>query len=316
MRFVTRRLSAGLSAHQAAWSDGRPQEGIRLLRDRLKQEPVRELRVELADMLLGVGSYEEVVAVANEVLKEESGCAHALFQRGQAKERMGKVEEAVADYQQCVKQEKHAGALLRLGVRSEDVSLLEAALGECDEPDDKADVLFERARLKQRKGDGDGALIDYERAIVAVDSYAPAYFGRGDVLLAKGEYLRALHNYDRFWELHTRFYSSRPELEASSFSDESVMELCVKKAACYCGLQMWEMAGNAAETAQEIGVPGKQMALACYYRGRAHNGEGDEEAALREMVASLCSGVELRAARLLHDDLTARRAERVAESKS
>ncbi len=97
MRLVVRRLWwAGLSAHQAAWSDGRPQEGIRLLRDRLKAGPDRGLRVELADMLLGVGSYEEAVAVASEVLKEESDCAHAMFQRGHAHERLGNVEEAVA----------------------------------------------------------------------------------------------------------------------------------------------------------------------------------------------------------------------------
>ncbi len=190
------------------------------------------------------------------------------------------------------------------------MALLNEALTECDDAEDKADVLFERARLKQSAGDSDGALADYERAIVAVDTFAPAFFGRGDVMLAKGEYLKALHNYDRFWELHASFYGRRRELEASSFSDESVMELCVKKSACYCGLKMWGMAISSADTALEIGMPGRLMALAHYYRGRAYEGEGDEEAALQDMVSSLCSGVELKGARLLHDDLTARRAER------
>ncbi len=320
MRLVRRRWSSSAAAaaepYRAPWAQGRPEEGIRLLRERIAMEPKRrELRLELADMLMGVGAFGEVVAVADEALRETgtgADRARVLFQRGDARERLGDVAGAEADYSECLAQGRREAAVLRrLGLLQRSVPLLDEALSKTDGPEGRAEVLYERGKLRAGAGDSDGAMEDFEAAIALHDGCAPAHFGRGDVLLRRGAHLEALQCYDRFWELHKAFYAQRSSgnrLDQSSFSDEALMEVLVKKAACCGGLDMWDTAAQYCDMAREVGVPGRLMALACYYRARAHDAEGDADSALRLLQESLGWG-ELGAARLLREELLARKGE-------
>src|SRR4051812_31732390 len=50
---------------------------------------------------------------------------------------------------------------------------------------------------KQLKGDFDGAISEYDKALAADPNYAVAFFNRGNVRHARGEFEAALPDYDR-----------------------------------------------------------------------------------------------------------------------
>jgi tetratricopeptide (TPR) repeat protein len=69
------------------------------------------------------------------------------------------------------------------------------------EPTDSAEALSKRGEAKRRKGDLDGALADFERALALQPDLAAAYSGRGLVRNAKEDFERALADLRRAFEL-------------------------------------------------------------------------------------------------------------------
>jgi tetratricopeptide (TPR) repeat protein len=170
-----------------------------------------------------------------------------------------------------------------------------------DDAEDLADLHTKRGLLRVRLRQLDDALVDFDRAISLHDRCAPAYYYRADVFLVQEEYLRALHNYERFFELHNDFYSSRADFDPQSFTDATVLDFCVKKAACYSGMKDWEMVRECCDIVlqQEMELREKQprfLALAHYYAGKAAEGGGLTQEAIQHWNTSLSFGLRLDAA--------------------
>lgn len=306
-------LEPPVPPHRAAWEDGRPQDGVQLVREALARDPSSlELRKELLDMLVGVAAFEEAVDVATAILEQGGACAETQYQRGEARERLGRSAEAVADYEAAVALDpRHALARARLASLTGDPTMLDAAIAACaDDGEARADLLYERGRLLFGHRALDEAMADFEQAIVANPRCAPAYFGRGDVLLLRDDdHIRAMHNYDRFWELHERYFAERPGLDRlGSFPHTALLDLLTKQAACYAGLQLWDSCLRTCNRVMELAVLPADAALvatAQFYAGRAHEGLRQPDDAMDHYERALALRPSLRAARLRLDALVA-----------
>ena len=281
------------------WREGRPEEGLRLARQHLASSPRDPLLLlELADMELGAGSVSEAARLAEAALAAGAKRSSALFLRGAARELLGDAEGAEADLRECLREEEgHSGAARRLASMTGSPEVLSRAVAREEERRERAVLLYERGRLLLARRRAEEAMRDFEAALEADEECAVAHFGKADVLALGGEFGGALHHYDRFWELHGRFYGRRPELNSSSFSDASLVELCVKRAACYAGLNMWQMVAKCAETALQVGETTGTPA-AHWYRGKAHEAENEMERAKEQF--EMADKVQRRLERLAH----------------
>lgn len=333
------RRAYALATHQQLWAEGKPLEGLAVLRELIGKaaslEAKTDLHKELLDMLVGLQQYKEGVTVANAILHHGAPCAQTLFQRGECKERLGESpEDDYEDALQC--DPRHVGAMRALARRSkrprDAVALLTRALDVAETADEndaegmedgeRADIHCERGVAHTRLQQLDDALVDFDRAIaLSQQRCAPAYMAKGDVLLMRHDHLRALFNYDNFFEKHAAYYTN---INSGKGAGNAVLaDLCIKRSACYAGLGDWPMVDASARAALEFashcaGVDGaagsKFAALAEYYMGRAAEGMDDNAAALQRYSAAIAGGTGVRSA-LLQRALLLRSMNREEEAK-
>lgn len=307
-----RRFStSALSPHQLLWAQGRPRDGLRMLREALGSSVPQDvgLKKELLDMLLGLSEYAEGIQVGNELEEAGALCADTAFQRGECKERLELTKEALDDYRLALaKDPLHVGALRRLARLCEaphGVALLTQALDVVDQEDeDLADLFCERAVLYTRLTLLDDALKDYARCLQLNPKCAPAHAGKGDIHLMRRDYVAAAHNFERFMDLHARYYLKGNSVSGSG--DAIMMDMCVKRCMCYAGLGDWEMVLETGKLALDlyhnaIGVAHRARVL--YYMGRAHEAHGDMLEAMNAYTGAIDSGHPPRAALLQRSKL-------------
>ncbi len=95
------------------------------------------------------------------------GLLHAYFNRGLARQRMGRLREAVADFDKALEDD-----------------LLS--------PASRVEAHYNRGLARRKLGDLQGALNDYTRAIELNPRFAHPYYSRALILAARGDYLLAL----------------------------------------------------------------------------------------------------------------------------
>lgn len=268
------------------WQEGKPEEGIRLLRQDIRSSQhvndKTSLQKKLLDMLLGVSQYEEGVHLANEILEREAKCAQTLFQRGECLERLGRVEEAIDSYQRCLGacEEKdrstRVSCLLRYGRLlggEKGLSLLSEALdlGSSFDSFSREYILLSRGQVYYAMQRLQEANADFDAVIELNPKCAPAYASKGDIALLQRDHILALHNYDRFWDMHEQYYASRSAWlnKKTSFGDDAIAFICIKRAVCFAGLDDWEMVDDCVDMVLQMpnDVVGEHnMAIAKYYK--------------------------------------------------
>jgi len=152
------------------------------------------------------------------------------FQRGTEWYRQGKLQEAVAAFQQCVALDPtFPNARYNLGVALGDAERYDEAIpclqqviqveAERAEAYNSLGFLFSRRRQPQQ------AIAYYEQAIDLNPQYAQAHFNLGMTLLQLGDYRRGLVEYEWRWKTgqFTPFQCPHPQWDGSSILDKTLL---------------------------------------------------------------------------------------------
>ena len=146
-----------------------------------------------ADNLYESGDFNGAVALYTKYIELHPGNTKALYNRGRSFEELGKVEDALADFEQVLKIDKeHTQAnvsmamdqYFRLKDYPNSIEYLNNALaGEKKSP--KAFTL--RGKAYQKLGDLKKAASDYNNAISTDSEFGDAYYARGSLKVFLGK---------------------------------------------------------------------------------------------------------------------------------
>jgi tetratricopeptide (TPR) repeat protein len=238
-----------LKPHQLLWAEGHPEEGLRLLREVMAAQPTVTHRKELLDMLVGLNEFAEGLQVADALVREGEGCANSMWQRAECLERLGRRADALKDLEHALQLDSdHIGALRRLAHLADPTrgaALLTRAMELVDDEVERADFFYERGITHTRAQLFDEALRDFNAALELNAMCAPAHAAKGDVFLIRKEYASALVAFQRFIDVHQNYYTRHNSTAGAG--DSIVIDVLVKRCACYAGLEDWEMVGQCSQ---------------------------------------------------------------------
>ncbi|MGE5537863.1 MAG: tetratricopeptide repeat protein [Gemmatimonas sp.] len=152
-------------------------------------------------VLIQLGRVPEAIDGLNAVLERETS-ADAFYHRGNALKRLGRADEALADYERALTLApddpeilyNRGNALLDLGRWSEAIASYDAALKSAP---GYPDALNNRGIALQRQGRAAEAVASYDAALAAAPQFAAAHYNRGNALKDLHRYEEALASYDR-----------------------------------------------------------------------------------------------------------------------
>ena len=318
--FRVARFYSSVPLYEQKWKEGNTKESFEMLHGMVEKDPQNVvLKKELLDMMLALNYLKEGSVLASDILEQEQ-CAATLFKMGECHERMGELEKAVDCYEASLNLERSWQVLRRVAnlmdpTENESIVFLSEAIDLCeDDKDAKALLLVDRGLIKLRNSDLDGAMSDFDAAIKQDEQCAIAYFALGDCYLMRAEpnteyfesledgpekaailqdLKKAIGNYDLFWDWHLEYFKKYPEFEKHS-GDFVIFDYCVKRAACYTGLEDWPMVEQAADYVlilEEDFVDNNdikpKLALAHYYRARAYESHKEYFFAVRHYQSSI-----------------------------
>jgi tetratricopeptide (TPR) repeat protein len=135
--------------------------------------------------------------------------AFAHVTRGNAYQRRGEHDHAVADYEAAIKLDPNSGFAFssRAGLRYADGEV-DRAIADYDRVIElKPDALnfIARGNVHLAKADADRALADFDQAIAQEPTLAFAHFSRGNAYVMKGDADRAIASYGEAIKLQGRF---------------------------------------------------------------------------------------------------------------
>lgn len=140
-----------------------------------------------ADDYFEQGKFAEAISIYNDFIKFNPQNMKAFYNRGRSFEELGDVEKAVKDFEKVVSlDENHIQANISLAVneyfRTKDYSKTIVFLNNAlDKDNSNTMALTLRGKAKQRLGDFDAAMKDYNAAISIDPDFANAYFARGSI---------------------------------------------------------------------------------------------------------------------------------------
>ena len=142
-----------------------------------------KLRKQALDKLYA-GNYEDTIKVLNEAIELDSQSDTAYLNRGVAKSRLGKYEDAIVDYDKAIQ------------LAASDTAY------------------YNRGFAKAKLGKHDAAIDDFTMSIKLEPKFVPAYTLRGESKAALGQHEDAIDDYNKAIELessHAVAYVSRAD---------------------------------------------------------------------------------------------------------
>ena len=157
-----------------------------------------------------LGRHEEAIADHDEAIRLQSGFAEAYNNRGNAKFHLGRHEEAIADHDEAIRlkpdlSEVHSNR----GAAKDVLGRHEEAIADYDEAirlkPDFAAAYSNRGEAKNNLGHHEEAIEDLDQAIRMKPDYAAAYNNRGDAKNNLGRYEEAIEDLDQAIRLKPDF---------------------------------------------------------------------------------------------------------------
>ncbi len=230
------------------------------------------------------GEYDRAIADYDQALRLDPKHANAYNGRGDAYNTKGEYDRAIADYDQALRlNPKDALAYIRRGNAYDNKGQYDRAIADLDQairfnPKD-ADAYYNRGLAYNNKGDYDRAIADYDQAIRLNPQHVNAYDGRGVAYNGKGEYDRAIADYDQAIRLNPR--------DANAYINRSLA--CNNKG---------DYDRAIADTTSAMELDPKK-ANAYDYRGDAYKAKGDYGRAIADYTKSI--ELDLKNATYLND---------------
>ena len=148
-------------------------------------------------------------------LKPDLGGAY--INRGNAKQKLGQYEAAVADYDEAIRLNPDlAEVYINRGGAKQKLGQYEAAVADCNEAirlkPDLGGAYINRGNAKQKLGQYEAAIADYDEAIRLNPALVEAYSNRGVAKAGLGQYEAAIADYDEAIRLnpdHSEAYINR-----------------------------------------------------------------------------------------------------------
>ena len=181
----------------AAWGDdmaGKP-----------TKEEMSRLIKEMSE-LFEAKDWGSLFARAGAFIKKFPEEAEGYFYRGSAKNKLGRDEEAIKDYDKSIELGPHnANIYYNRGVAKNKLGRHEEAIKDYDKAIEldphNASTYYKRGNTKVQLEDYDGAIKDYDKAIELDPHNASAYNNRGSAKDKLGRHEEAIKDYDKVIEL-------------------------------------------------------------------------------------------------------------------
>lgn len=151
----------------------------------------------IADGYFDEGKYREAIEIYSEFIQYNPHNMKALYNRGRSYEELGETDKALSDFTKVLDlDESHVQANISMAMneyfRNKDFV---SAKIYCDRALDKTGanklVLTLRGKSKQKMGNLEEALKDYNAALSVDSEYAEAYFARGSLFFVQKRNSRA-----------------------------------------------------------------------------------------------------------------------------
>ena len=169
------------------------------------------------------GTFETVIDVYDKALRLKPNFSEAYNNRGNAKDDLGRHDEALADYDEALRlTPDDAEVYNNRGVAKNNLGRHEEALADYDEAirlkPEYAEAYNNRANAKSNLGRHEEALADYDEALRLKPDDAEVYNNRGNAKSSLDRHEEALADYDEAIRLKpddARIYNNRGNMNAS-----------------------------------------------------------------------------------------------------
>ena len=174
------------------------------------QPDFAEAYVNRANAKMRLGRHEEAVADCDRAIALQPNLVEAYLNRGSANGRMGGHEEAVADCDRAIAlQPNLAEAYSNRGSAKDHLGRHEEAVADCDKAialqPNLAEAYLNRGSAKDHLGRHEEAVADYGKAIALQPNFASAYFDRGNAKVKLGRHEEAVADFDKAVALQPNF---------------------------------------------------------------------------------------------------------------
>ena len=149
-----------------------------------------------------LGQYDAAVADYDEAIRLNPDMAEAYNNRGTVKQKLGQYDAAIADCNEAIRLNPNlADAYSNRGAVKQKLGQYDAAVADCNEairrnPEAAAEAYVNRGAVKKKLGQYDAAIADCNEAIRLNPNLADAYNNRGAAKYELGQYDAAVADYD------------------------------------------------------------------------------------------------------------------------